>query len=121
MKKLGKLKDFDEKGTRVDGKICNLKGECSRSRGPNGNPNGTHEGLSSYSYAPDSVSFDSEVSFLLDMLRAGIEMHELRSLSKNLTRAEHNRTGFYPGLSPSGHKVACISGENGNKSCFLVP
>ncbi|CAE7908133.1 DNAH6, partial [Symbiodinium necroappetens] len=100
--KLAKLHEFSKNGTPVDGKVCNLKGDCSRGR------NGTHEGLSSYRYAPDSVPFDSEVSFLLDMLRGGIEMHELRSLSKNLTRAEHNRTGLYPVLSPSGHKVACI-------------
>ncbi|CAE7253572.1 EXOSC5 [Symbiodinium sp. KB8] len=101
-KKLAQLKEFDKNGTHVDGKVCNLKGQCSKGR------NGTHEGLTSYRFAPDKMPFHSEVSFLLDMLRGGIEMHELAGLSENLTRAEHNRVGLHPGRSPSGHKVACI-------------
>ena len=113
-KKLAQLKEFDKNGTHVDGKVCNLKGQCSKGR------NGTHEGLTSYRFAPDKMPFHSEVSFLLDMLRGGIEMHELAGLSENLTRAEHNRVGLHPGRSPSGHKVACISGENGNNTCFLL-
>ena len=71
---LARLKEFDKNGTHVDGKVCNLKGVCSKGR------NGTHEGLNSYWYDPGSMQFASETSFLLDMLRGGFEMHGVYSL-----------------------------------------
>ncbi|CAE7497043.1 EXOSC5 [Symbiodinium sp. CCMP2592] len=70
-KKLAQLKEFDKNGTRVDGKVC----------------------LSSYSFAPDTMRFQSEVSFLLDMLRGGIEMHDrIEEQFRNFTNLVRYRT-----------------------------
>ena len=67
----------------MDGKVCNLKGVCSKG------PNGTHEGLNSYWHGPDSNQFASEPSFLLDMLRGSMEMHGVYSLAdKGLREVE---------------------------------
>ena len=99
---LQQLKEFDKNGTPVDGRVCNLRGNCSSGR------NGTHQGLSSYPSTPGSEQFASGTSFLLDMLRGGIEMHELRSISTSLTRMEHELTGSYPKWSPSRRTVACL-------------
>ena len=76
---------------RVDGKVCNLKGVCSKG------PNGTHQGLNSYWHDPDIMQFASETSFLLDMLRGGLEMHGVYSLAdKGLREVEVQRAGGVP-------------------------